>query len=271
MPNSYRLLAFLLIAVVALPVGAQDHISPNDDWCENDHWTRNDDGDFARACEVRTFTLAVRDQFTVDAGNYGGVSVEAWDRDAVQLRARINVNTRVESEARRLVDAITIETDGTITSRVPRTGNDTWATVSFRLMVPRQTDLDLTAENGGISVEGVDGRIRFQTVNGGVSLVDLAGDVEGRTVNGGLSVTLNGSGWNGEGLDVETTNGGLSLTIPPNYSADLETGTINGSLRLDFPVTVQGDLRRHLRTTLGRGGRLIRAVTTNGGAIIERG
>jgi hypothetical protein len=43
-------------------------------------------------------------------------------------------------------------------------------------------------------------------------------------------------------------------------------------LRIDFPVTVQGELtsRRGISTTLGSGGPLIRARTTNGGVTIRR-
>jgi hypothetical protein len=35
-----------------------------------------------------------------------------------------------------------------------------------------------------------------------------AGHVTGRTENGGIDVRLEGSEWQGEGLDVQTSNGG---------------------------------------------------------------
>jgi hypothetical protein len=60
------------------------------------------------------------------------------------------------------------------------------------------------------------------------------------------------------------------MTVPDNYSAVLDTGTVNGRLSIDFPVTVQGTLTRRLTTTLGAGGARIRAVTTNGGVTIRR-
>jgi DUF4097 and DUF4098 domain-containing protein YvlB len=105
-----------------------------------------------------------------------------------------------------------------------------------------------------------------------VRLQDVGGRVNGETRNGGLNVTLNGSKWDGEGLDVQTSNGGVDLRIPDDYNAELETRTVNGGLRIDFPITVQGELtsRRGLSTTLGSGGPLIRARTTNGGVTIRR-
>ena len=107
-------------------------------------------------------------------------------------------------------------------------------------------------------------------LNGGVHLTDVAGDVQGSTTNGGLHIELTGSSWDGEGLDVETTNGGVTIRVPEDYSARLETGTVNGGIDLDFPVTVQGRIGRRLTTTLGDGGPTIRAFTTNGGVRVTR-
>jgi hypothetical protein len=45
---------------------------------------------------------------------------------------------------------------------------------------------------------------------------------------------------------------------------------VNGHINVDFPVTVQGALDRQLSVTLGSGGPLVRAVTTNGGVSIKR-
>jgi DUF4097 and DUF4098 domain-containing protein YvlB len=137
--------------------------------------------------------------------------------------------------------------------------------------VPHGTDLDIETFNGGIGVTDVNGRIRFQALNGGVHLAGIGGDVQGRTTNGGLRIELDGRSWDGEGLDVQTTNGGVTLQVPENYSARLETGTVNGGIQLDFPVTVQGRIGRRLTTTLGEGGPTIRAVTTNGGVKVVRG
>ena len=86
----------------------------------------------------------------------------------------------------------------------------------------------------------------------------------------GLAIDLAGAGWDGEGMDVKTTNGGVTLSIPQNYSAHLETGTVNGGLKVDFPITLQGEVKRELSLDLGGGGQTIRAVTTNGGVSIKR-
>src|SRR5436190_187323 len=100
--------------------------------------------------------------------------------------------------------------------------------------------------------------------------IAVAGNVRGRTTNGGVDAELTGRTWEGAGLDLTTTNGGVRLRIPENYSARLETGTVNGGIDIDFPVTVTGRLGREFSTTLGGGGPLVKAETTNGQVRISR-
>jgi len=142
--------------------------------------------------------------------------------------------------------------------------------VNYRIRAPRRLGVDLKSENGGIDITHLDGEIHFDTTNGGVSLNDLAGDVHGSTVNGGLEIALTGERWNGKGLNAETTNGGVTVNIPAHYSAHLETGTVNGGIHIDFPITIQGEIKNRLSTNLGSGGPTIHAETTNGGVEINR-
>jgi DUF4097 and DUF4098 domain-containing protein YvlB len=127
----------------------------------------------------------------------------------------------------------------------------------------------MNARNGGLSLASFAGSADMRTVSGGVSVSDASGDIRGRTQNGGVTANLTGQRWTGRGLDLETSNGGVTLNLPANYSADLETGTVNGGVRIDFPLTVQGQVGRQIRTRLGSGGPLVRATTTNGGVNIR--
>jgi DUF4097 and DUF4098 domain-containing protein YvlB len=137
-------------------------------------------------------------------------------------------------------------------------------------MVPRKSNLDLETLNGGIRIEDVAGEIRAEATNGGLKLAQLAGDVDVHTTNGGLTVELSGKKWDGDGLDASTTNGGVKVWIPEDYNADLETGTVNGSVNFDFPITVQGKISKRIKATLGDGGPKIRITTTNGGVRLKK-
>ena len=268
--NSYAYI--LMIAVVGVLIAgvaaAGDwEVKEDSKWCENDH----SDGD--RYCEVREITIkSGRDVVRVDGAANGGISVEGWDRDEIQIQARVNVWTRDgEDDAVEITSKIQIDTDGTIHATGPKQRNREGWSVSYRIMVPKESNLDLETNNGGISVTDVEGEIEAEAMNGGMSLTRLAGDVKAHTTNGGLDVELGGERWKGDGLDATTTNGGVTLEIPKNYNAELETGTVNGSVHVDFPITVQGKISKKLEATLGDGGARVRVRTTNGGVHLRRG
>ncbi len=250
------------------PVAQAQWARGDEGWCE-ESWGN---GDRDRYCYALEGEFADPSELRIDGGLNGGVSVEGWSRDVVAVRGRIWANASSMERARRIADGVRIRLEGgRLFAEGPGTDRGEGWGVSWDVRVPYETDLDVETHNGGIDVADVRGRIRFEALNGGVDLRRVGGYVVGHTTNGGLEVELDGSRWSGEGLDVETTNGGVTLIVPQAYSARLETGTVNGGIDLGFPVTLEGRIGRRLSTTLGEGGPTIRAFTTNGGVEIRRG
>ncbi len=229
-------------------------------------------GDQKRVCELRTATVKLGGQHLAVKSENGGIEVSGEDRSDVVIEARVSAWASSEADARNILKQVTIDASGdSIRDNGPHfhLGSSGYG-VNYRLRVPRKLGVDLKSENGGIDIAHLEGKIRFDTTNGGVDLNDLAGDVHGSTVNGGLDIALTGSSWSGQGLNAETTNGGVSLKVPDHYNAHLETGTVNGGIEVNFPITIQGDIKNRLSTNLGSGGATIHAETTNGGVEINR-
>ena len=231
-----------------------------------DRENRNNSGS-ARACETRDLTLAALGgkTLTIDGNQNGGISVHGWDGPDVRVRALVQT---WGGNAQQRLSAVQISTANNAL-RADAPSGDNWS-VSYEVFVPRQSSLALTTKNGGISLEDVRGAITFQTQNGGVSLASVGGDVKGRTTNGGLSINLTGDKWDGSGLDIATTNGGISWLVPQNYSAQLTTSTSAGGVDANLPVVKNGTRGREIATTLGKGGAPVKAVTTNGGISIRQ-
>jgi len=235
---------------------------------ESKHECTNNESnsDKPHVCEVREMTLAAVPELKVDAAMNGGIAVEGADRNDISVRAIVVAWGNNENEAREEEQRIRIATDGgNIRAEGARTKH---YAVSYKLTVPRATAVDLHANNGGISLSGLNSHVRFETTNGGVNLSEMAGDVKGETTNGGIHVKLDGARWNGAGLDVTTTNGGIRAVMPATYAAHLEAATVNGGLHVDFPITVTGSIRNRVSTDLNGGGPAIHLETTNGGVRI---
>jgi hypothetical protein len=229
-------------------------------------------GKLASHCEIREQSLpASGEVIKVDGRQNGGVSIKGWERNEILVRARIHSAAPTQAEAEALGKQVLIETAGAnIFASGPEIRRDLFWSVSYEVFVPTRSNLSLKTHNGGISIADVTGQLEFRAVNGGVNLRNVGGTVEGGTTNGGLAVHLTGLRWDGEKMDINTTNGGIMISVPENYSAYLETGTVNGTLNIDFPVTVQGKITKQLAVNLGSGGSTIRAMTTNGGVKITR-
>lgn len=238
-------------------------------------WNSYGNGDSSSFKETRENTVAATGSLTVDGGKNGGISVKGENRSDVLVRSCVNAWAKSEEEAKSIVASVKIGTGSTIKADGPDAGEHSNWSVSYEILVPRNTNLNLTAHNGGISIKSVEGSIEFETNNGGVNVADLAGDVRGKTTNGGVNVSLTGSTWKGSGLDVTTTNGGVNLTVPADYSANFETGTTNGGFKSDVPsLTVQTEdtdgwaKAKKIRASMNGGGANIRVITTNGGVKI---
>jgi hypothetical protein len=265
MLRTFGFSAFLLLTTVVAPM-AQVGFDEGFD-CDD----QSSHGDRETYCEIREETLAGGNPLDIDASPNGGIRVRGWDRGDVLVRARVVGYADTEDEARQIVSQVGLETGGgTVRARGPeRRDHDYWV-VSYEVSAPQNAQLTLNTVNGGISIRDLRGSVRFKARNGGIRLENVGGDFRGETTNGGLNIDLSGDRWEGSGLDVETRNGGVRLELPANYSAELEAGTVNGRLNIDFPVTVQGLVGKRISTVLGGGGPRIRAVTTNGGVSIRR-
>ena len=254
------------VLLAAAAANAQERVE-----CEENGWWGWRNGPRSHVCEVRELTVPAGGVLAVDAGPNGSIGVKGESRRDVQVRAAVHAWGRDEAEAERIASAVHVRSDGTLRADGPEQGGRVGWSVSYEILVPREIDLDLETRNGSIAIAEVSGTLEFEAQNGSINLDAVAGNVRGRTTNGGVDAELTGDTWQGTGLDLETTNGGVRLRIPENYSARLETATVNGGIDVDFPVMVQGRIGRDFSTTLGDGGPLVRAETTNGQVRITRG
>lgn len=260
-----------VLASLTLSVAAFGQMQDNQQkqlTCENG----NDESRRARHCEMREQSFTALSHLQVDAGQNGGTTVKGWSRHDMLVRARVEGWGETDADAHAMVSQVQVETSGgQVHASGPEAAHNAWWSVSFEIFVPQTTDLTLKTFNGGISLSDVRGNLQFEANNGGIALKRVAGEVHGSTVNGGVHVELVGRTWEGNQLQVTTTNGGVTLALPENYSAHLQTETVNGSIQSDFPVTMQGDEKpRHLDFNLGSGGPLLRVTTMNGGVKLKR-
>ena len=230
------------------------------------------DSDRARHCEVRELSLPSIGRLNVDASPNGGITIKGWQRGDVLVRARIEASGDTEGAAANMVSRVTIDgSGGQVRASGPDAGHNFGWSVSYEIFVPQNSDLIMKSHNGGLSVSDVRGQIQFDAQNGGVRLRRVTGEVKGATVNGGIDVEMAGALSDLRQMDLKTTNGGVTIAMPANYSASIQAETGMGRISSDFPMPLSADARgRKMDFNVGAGGPPIHITTSNGGIRLKR-
>jgi len=135
--------------------------------------------------------------------------------------------------------------------------------VDFTIKLPAGVNFDGRTVNGDVEASNLGADADVSTVNGSVN-VSAAGHVEANTVNGSIRATMGKADWSSV-AKFATVNGGITITLPSDLSTDVRAETVNGELDTDFPLTVTGKFGpRHMRGTIGHGGRSLELSTVNG-------
>lgn len=271
--GSLILMMFCLAATIGF---AQDKDKDKDkqhihEFCSGESWSN---GEKVSAKDLREMTIPSAYQLKVDSKN-GRITVKGENRSDVLVRACVKTYAESKAQADSLARAIRILTSPEV--RAENTPDENWS-VSYEISVPNSQNLDLASGNGRITISDVQGQINFKTGNGRITLDNVGGNIKGRTNNGRVTVKLAGFAWNGNGMDIETGNGRITLYMPANYAANVEVGTSNGRFTSDFAelqmpkTSTRWEKRSGPKTvsaSINGGGAPIRLVTTNGRVTIK--
>ncbi|MGH7599792.1 MAG: DUF4097 family beta strand repeat-containing protein [bacterium] len=220
----------------------------------------------------------------------GSVQITSWNRNEVKIEAEKIVRARGRGEAEQIMKEIEInirEGNGyvDVDTRLPKrhdggffdwlfSGGDVNVEVKYWITVPAQVQLTAQSVNGEVRAQDISGRADLETTNGRVVVINAAGSVNAETTNGAIEVSLV-KVEPGETMRFATTNGRIEAEFPADFTADITASTTNGHVDCDFPMTVQGRLRRtHLEGRIGQAGASslgrVTLRTTNGSIDIRK-
>ena len=264
-----------------------------------------------------SYPLKAGGRLSVDGFN-GSVEVSVWDQETVDISGTKYARTQEDThdlkiEVDHSADSVSIRA----IRPSMRHGN---YGAKFAIKVPKGVVLDhlttsngairtwdgagparLKTSNGHVEVRRLKGTLNAETSNGPVELQDIDGAVEIRTSNGhiradGIRGALDATTSNSSihamldkvdgSVRVQSSNGGIDLTLPPNaqsavrahtsnngitlhlpgdVNARLSAGTSNASISTDFEMRMRGEIsKHHIEGTIGNGGPLIDLGTSNG-------
>lgn len=200
------------------------------------------------------------------------VATKSWRRGDPKL---VRIESRKSADGSILVCAFWTENATCDENGYRSHGEGRWnrnndVAVDFEVKVPKGVNVGAWSVNGEVSVDGATGEVEAGSVNGSVDASSSGGPVQASSVNGTVHARMGKIGGN-EDLDFSSVNGNVIAEFGEDIDAQIELSTVNGRFQTDWPVTITGRVDpRHLRATVGKGGRRIRLSTVNGNVELRK-
>ena len=218
----------------------------------------------------KTYPLTAGGSFQLDNVN-GSVHVDGWDRDEVEVSAVKATENDASDLEQVQIDVTSLPGQVAVHTRYPSSFG-TGVAVEYHVHVPFKTLLGaVKTVNGSVLVRGVEGGGDLRSVNGDVEVTDSAGRFNAKTTNGDLRLQLRQVS-SGAPMNIETVNGSVVLSVPPDTRADLDVQNMNGDFSSELPVVAtaaapiptNGGAFHAFHAKLGTGGGEISLRTING-------
>lgn len=224
----------------------------------------------------------------------GSVTVEGWNRNEVEVTADIELKAENEADLDQLakvntfvfdedLNHISILTVGTHDRAYMKKSaknfpkkllNLPWR-IDYRVRVPANTDLEISAGYGPLKISAVEGAMRLSATESETGLTLTGGTVTTTITAGNVLLAIPSRSWRGAGADIRLATGVLNVELPPGFSGDIDVDILrNGKVVNTYEGLVArekpGITERTVRARAGAGGAYFKFTIGDGTVNIRR-
>lgn len=215
--------------------------------------------------------------------NESGVKVEGKQKETknfknltirVEITVPVNYNIKLYSAGgsftvNNVNGSIEANTSGGSIKIENTTGNIIAHTAGGNITVETSKgNIEATTSGGSISARGFDGNIDASTAGGHIDLTGGNGKIDASTAGGNIHLDYTGRNM---GIDMSTLGGNITATLPTDFSANADIGTLVGKITCDFAkVESKSSVSSYVKTTFGSGGEVFKCTTSAGNIIVSK-
>lgn len=184
----------------------------------------------------------------------GSVRVEASDRNEIEITAEVSLEATSEADLTVLekvtgfvleesVGRVAITSVGThdpkylkrMAKKFPKQLIGLPFRIDYLIKLPRYCDLQIDSGIGDVTVSGIEGAMRVNSLESNARLDLVGGGLSATFGKGTISVTMPNRSWRGNAIDIALASGEMDIFVPVNLSAELDaailrTGKIENEL-----------------------------------------
>ena len=222
------------------------------------------------------------------------MTVEGWSRNEVELTADIELKGPTEADLDQLakvntfvfdedLNHLSVLTTGThdraymkkTAKNFPKTLLNLPWKIDYRLRVPINTDLEVNAGHGALTLSGVEGALRLSATEGDTALSLTGGTVTTTVAAGSITLNIPTRSWRGAGADIRIASGTINVDLQPGFSGDIDaevlrTGKIVNTFEGLASREKPGITERTVRGRAGAGGAYFKFTVGDGTVNIRR-
>jgi DUF4097 and DUF4098 domain-containing protein YvlB len=233
--------------------------------------------------EKRAMEQRLVDEMTVTAEQQGDRVVvkvtrpSRRDSDAIQIGVNFSPTARLRVAVPRASQVTAVSGDGSITID-DIAGKITLTTNDGSVRASRVSgELTVRSGDGSIRMDRIDGKLDVETEDGSIIIEAKPTVLRARTSDGSVRLEIERDAVMAEDWDVQTADGSVVLSLPPDFNGELDAESRDGAVRVEHPaISTDSEDRdrserrqRALKTRLGSGGRTLRVRTGDGTIRIE--
>jgi len=184
----------------------------------------------------------------------GSIKVEGTQKNEVEISAEIEVQAATEADLQTIsqVTGFVLEESpgrtgilslgthdkkgmGKAAKKFPKNLFGLPFKIDYVIKVPHYCDLQIDSGKGDLTVTGVEGAMRINSVETKASLALIGGGVNATFGAGSVDITMPNRNWRGNAIDLALNSGSMSVHLPWNLSSELDasilrTGQIENGL-----------------------------------------
>jgi len=209
----------------------------------------------------------------------GSISVEGWNKNAVEITAEVEMQAATEADLTELtkVNGFVIDDDfghiritsiGThdknymkrVAKKFPKNLLGLPLKIDYVIKVPVYSDINIDGGRGDLNLSNVEGTIRINYLESNAKLNLVGGTINATVGKGDVQVIIPNRSWRGRSADIQLAVGTLTVQMPINLNAQIDAQVLRGG-QIENALTV---LKPRDRTKFTE--KSIRAKAGSGGA-----
>lgn len=129
-------------------------------------------------------------------------------------------------------------------------------------------DIKVSTSGGSISINGFKGNIDASTAGGDIHLDGGEGKIDASTAGGNIRLNYTGKNY---GIDMSTLGGNITATLPADFDANADIGTLAGKISCDFAkVEKKSVISSYINTKFNNGGEIFKCTTSAGNIVVTK-